>query len=88
MIEMDDWFMIRELHAQGLSITAISDKTGYDRKTVRKYLNSTTTPEQKQRAKKESKRFASVWCAIAAFDLNDIYNLLVTPFFEVLHWNI
>ena len=47
--------MIRELHAQGLSITAISDKTGYDRKTVRKYLNLTTIPEPKQRAKKESK---------------------------------
>jgi transposase len=55
MIEMEDWFMIRELHAQGLSITAISDKTGYDRKTVRKYLNSTKIPEPKQRAKKESK---------------------------------
>lgn len=42
---MEDWFMIRELHAQGLSITAISDKTGYDRKTVRKYLNLITIPE-------------------------------------------
>lgn len=47
--------MIRELHAQGLSITAISDKTGFDRKTVRKYLNLTTIPEPKPRAKKESK---------------------------------
>lgn len=47
--------MIRELHAQGLSITAISDKTGYDRKTVRKYLKLTTIPDPKQRAKKESK---------------------------------
>jgi len=55
MIEMEDWFMIRELQAQGLSITAISDKTGYDRKTVRKYLKSTTIPEPKHRAKKESK---------------------------------
>ncbi len=46
--------MIRELHAQGFSITDISDKTGYDRKTVKKYLNLTTIPEPKQRAKKES----------------------------------
>lgn len=46
--------MLRELHAQGFSITDISDKTGYDRKTVKKYLNSTTIPEPKQRAKKES----------------------------------
>ena len=47
--------MIRELFAQGLNITAISDKTGYDRKTVKKYLDLTTIPEPKQRAKKESK---------------------------------
>ncbi len=47
--------MIRELYAQGLNITAISDKTGYDRKTVKKYLDLTTIPEPKQRAKKESK---------------------------------
>jgi transposase len=38
-----------------LNITEISDKTGYDRKTVTKYLNLTTIPEPKQRAKKESK---------------------------------
>ena len=47
--------MIRELHAQGLSITAISDKTGFDRKTVRKYLNLTTIPELRPRTKRESK---------------------------------
>ncbi len=47
--------MIRELYAQGLSITAISDKTGFDRKTVKKYLNLTTIPEPKPRAKRESK---------------------------------
>lgn len=47
--------MIRELFAQGLNIKAISDKTGYDRKTVKKYLDLTTIPEPKQRAKKESK---------------------------------
>ena len=47
--------MIRELYAQGLNITAISDRTGYDRKTVKKYLDLTTIPEPKQRAKKESK---------------------------------
>lgn len=47
--------MIRELHAQGLNITEISDKTGYDRKTVKKYLNLTAIPEPQQRAKKESK---------------------------------
>jgi transposase len=55
MLEMEEWFMIRELHAQGFNITEISDKTGFDRKTVRKYLNLTTIPEPKQRAKRKSK---------------------------------
>ncbi len=55
MLEIEEWFMIRELHAQGLNITEISDKTGYDRKTVKKYLNLATIPEPQQRAKKESK---------------------------------
>ena len=55
MLEIEEWFMIRELHAQGLNISEISDKTGYDRKTVKKYLNLTSIPEPKQRKKKESK---------------------------------
>lgn len=54
MLEIEEYIMIRELCAQGFSITDISDKTGYDRKTVKKYLNSTTIPEPKQRAKKGS----------------------------------
>ena len=54
MLEIEEYIMIRELHAQGFSITDISDKTGYDRKTVKKYLNLTTIPEPKQRAKKAS----------------------------------
>lgn len=47
--------MIRDLYAQGLSIKAISKKTGFDRKTVRKYLNITSVPEPEKRAKKSSK---------------------------------
>ena len=47
--------MIRDLHAKGLNITEISDITGFDRKTVSKYLNTTTIPEPKQRAKRDSK---------------------------------
>jgi transposase len=54
MLKIEEYIMIRELHAQGFSITDISDKTGYDRKTVKKYLNLTTIPEPKQRANKES----------------------------------
>jgi transposase len=30
--------MILELHRQGLSISAIAERTGYDRKTARKYI--------------------------------------------------
>ena len=55
MLEIEEYIMLRELKAQGFSITEISDKTGYDRKTIKKYLNLTTIPEPKQRAKKESK---------------------------------
>ena len=47
--------MIRDLYVQGLSIKAISRKTGFDRKTVCKYLNITSVPEPKKRAKKASK---------------------------------
>lgn len=47
--------MIRDLYAQGLSIKAISKKTGFDRKTVRKYLDTTSIPESKKRTIKESK---------------------------------
>jgi len=54
MLEIEEYIMIRELHAKGFSITDISDKTGFDRKTVKKYLNITTIPEPKQRAKKAS----------------------------------
>jgi DNA-binding NarL/FixJ family response regulator len=30
--------MILELHKQGLSVSAIAQRTGLDRKTVRKYI--------------------------------------------------
>jgi transposase len=55
MLKMEEWLMIRDLYAQGLSIKAISKKTGFDRKTIRKYLNITSPPESKKRAKKASK---------------------------------
>lgn len=47
--------MIRDLYAQGFNITEISNKTGFDRKTVRKYLKLRTIPEPKQRVKRDSK---------------------------------
>lgn len=47
--------MIRDLYAQGFCIRAISKKTGFNRRTVSKYLNNTSLPELKKRGKKASK---------------------------------
>jgi transposase len=38
VIQLRELMMILELHRQGLSISAIAERTGYDRKTVRKYI--------------------------------------------------
>ena len=38
MLNMEDQFMIRHLHNEGLTISEIRRQTGYDRKTVRKYI--------------------------------------------------
>lgn len=47
--------MIRDLYSQGLSISKISERTGKDRKTVRKYARQTTHPEMKKSSVKPSK---------------------------------
>jgi transposase len=49
MLKMEDWLLIRELHSQGLSISEISERTGRDRKTVRKYARQKTVPEVQKR---------------------------------------
>ena len=38
MINVEEWFMVRELARQGLSIPDIAQRVGCDRQTVRKYL--------------------------------------------------
>ena len=38
MVNLKELMMIQELHRQGLSVSAISERTGHDRKTVRKYI--------------------------------------------------
>jgi transposase len=38
VIELGEVVMILDLHRQGLSVSAIADHLGIDRKTVRKYL--------------------------------------------------
>ena len=47
--------MIKDLYAQGFSIRGISKKTGFDRRTVSKYLKTKSVPEYKKRIQKESK---------------------------------
>ncbi len=46
---------IRALHREGLSITAISRLTGFDRKTIRSYLRDGSIPRYGPRAPRPSK---------------------------------
>jgi transposase len=38
VVKLKELRMILELHRQGLSVSAIAERTGKDRKTVRKYI--------------------------------------------------
>ena len=49
MINVEEWFMIRELARQGLSITDMAQRVGGDRQTVRKYLADTEPPRDMAR---------------------------------------
>ena len=55
MLDVKDWLWIKDLQSHGFNYSQIFRKTGFDRKTIRKYVNSTTRPEPKKRTKKESK---------------------------------
>jgi transposase len=55
MLKLEEFLMLRELHEQGLSISEIAKKTGYNRRTVRKYLKSNVPPVAKRRSPKASK---------------------------------
>lgn len=55
MIYVEEWFMIRELARQGLSITDIAQRVGCDRKTVRKYLAHADHPRYTARPSQVSK---------------------------------
>jgi len=46
---MEDFFMIRDLHRQGLNIRQISQTTGFHRNTVRKYVTAQTSPAPMKR---------------------------------------
>jgi len=55
MLKMEEFLMIRDLYKQGLNISQIAQKTGFDRKTVRKYLAARTPPSPQPRTTKPSK---------------------------------
>lgn len=55
MLDVKDWLWIKDLHAHGWNLSQISGKTGFDRKTIRKYVHSTSEPEPKKRTTKETK---------------------------------
>ena len=52
---LEDFFMIRELKQKGWTISAIAKETGFDRKTIRKYLKAKNVPQSQNRAKRGSK---------------------------------
>lgn len=55
MLDVKDWLWIKDLQSHGFNYSQIFRKTGFDRKTIRKYVNSTTKPEPKKRTKKDTK---------------------------------
>ena len=51
MLNLKGLMMILELHRQGLPISVIAQRTGHDRKTVRKYIQrGLAAPKYKPRA--------------------------------------
>jgi transposase len=55
MLKTEEWLLIRDLYSQGYNISEISKQTGFDRKTVRKYLRLKTLPEPQKRSGRKSK---------------------------------
>ena len=64
MINVEEWFMLREFARQGLSITDIAQRVGCDRKTVRKYRGgSGATPLHGAAAPRQQARPLQIVCA-------------------------
>ena len=55
MLDVEERFVIRHLHRKGVSISEIARRTGHDRKTIRKVINSPLLPEQKPRRPRKRK---------------------------------
>src|SRR5699024_6879256 len=52
---LEDFLMILELKQKGWTISAIARETGFDRKTIKKYLKADTAPKSKKRQPRKSK---------------------------------
>ncbi len=55
MLKMEDFLMIRDLYHQGMTISQISRETGYNRRTIRKYITTQHPPIGQERSNKSSK---------------------------------
>jgi len=55
MLKMEEFLMFRDLYNQGLNISQIAEKTGHDRKTVRKYIATKALPIATHRVPKPGK---------------------------------
>jgi transposase len=55
MLDVEERFMIRDMHRRGVSISEIARRTGYGRKTVRNVINGTLEPAPKSRRRKGRK---------------------------------
>src|SRR5664279_4562860 len=56
MVNLEERFMIRDLHRKGLSISEIARKTGRDRKTVRKVIEAGLSPAGDSPARRQRKQ--------------------------------
>jgi transposase len=54
LLDTEGWWVINDLKREGMSIKAISEATGHDRKTVRRYIQAGGIPEYKERVKRPS----------------------------------
>jgi transposase len=55
MLSTGEFLMLKDLYRQGLSISEIARQTGYNRRTVSKYVNAKVPPKSKKRLVKPSK---------------------------------
>lgn len=55
MLEVEERFMIRDMHRKGLSVSEISRRTGHDRRTIRKVIKGSLESAPRGRRRKKRK---------------------------------